>query len=162
MNLCINKSQHAPAGLSETEPNPVSQCGIRSESEPGPVKPIRIRTWPGETDQNPNLARRNRSESEPSPAKPIRIRTLEGRNRSESELRKSNPNPGLASGNMYFRTSYHYNKEEVEDGTVAIRYTRTSTNYSDATTKGLGPIKVKRFLPVLHGYELPNPLLRKC
>ena len=95
MNLCINKSQHAPAGLSETEPNPVSQCGIRSESEPGPVKPIRIRTWPGETDPNPNPSRRNRSESDPIPAKPIRIRTPEGQNRSESELRKINPNPGL-------------------------------------------------------------------
>ena len=57
--------------------------------------PIRIRTWPGETDPNPNLGRRNRSESEPGPTKPIRIRTWQGRNRSESELRKSNPNPGL-------------------------------------------------------------------
>ena len=70
----------------------------------------------------------------------------------------------VTSGNMYFRTSYHYmyNKEEVEDGTVAVRYTHTSTNYSDATAKGLGHIKVKQFLPVLHGYELPNPLLCKC
>ena len=68
----------------------------------------------------------------------------------------------VTSGNMYFRTSYHYNKEDVEDGTVAIRYTHTSTNYSDATTKGLGPIKVRQFLPVLHGYELPDPMLRKC
>ena len=68
----------------------------------------------------------------------------------------------VTSGNMYFRTSYHYNKEEVEDGTVAIRYTHTSTNYSDATTKGLGPIKIRQFKPVLHGYELPDPLLRKC
>ena len=60
--------------------------------------------------------------------------------------------------------SYHYNKEEVEDGTAGVRYTHTATNYSDATTKGLGPIKVtcRQFNPVLHGYELPNPLLRKC
>ena len=65
-------NQHAPAGLSETEPDPVSRCGIRSESEPDPAKliqipakPIRIRTWPGETDLNPNLAQRNRSKSEP-------------------------------------------------------------------------------------------------
>ena len=58
----------------------------------------------------------------------------------------------VTSGNMYFRTSYHYNKdnkEEVEDGTVAVRYTHTSTNYSDATTKSLGPIKVKQFKPVV-------------
>ena len=68
----------------------------------------------------------------------------------------------VTSGNMYFRTSYHYNKGEVEDVTVAIRYTHTSTNYSDATTKGLGPIKIRQFKPVLHGQELPNPLLRKC
>ena len=39
----------------------------------------------------------------------------------------------VTSGNMYFRTSYHYNKEEVEDGTVAVRYTHTSTNYSDSS-----------------------------
>ena len=50
----------------------------------------------------------------------------------------------VTSGNMYFRTSYHYDKEEVEDGTAAIRYTHTSTNCSDATTKGLGPIKVRQ------------------
>ena len=68
----------------------------------------------------------------------------------------------VPSGNMYFRTSYHCNKEEVEDGTVAIRYIHTSTNYNDATTKGIGPIKIRRFKPVLHGCELPDPLLRKC
>ena len=71
----------------------------------GFLKPNRTRFRGAESDQNPNLTRRHRSESEPGPAKPIRIRTspakligirtLEGRNRSESELRKSNPNPGL-------------------------------------------------------------------
>ena len=30
----------------------------------------------------------------------------------------------VTSDNMYFRASYHYNKEEVENSTVAIRYTR--------------------------------------
>ena len=68
----------------------------------------------------------------------------------------------LVTGNVYFRAAYHYNKQEVKDGTVAVRYTHTSTNYSDATTKGVGPLKVKQFVPVLHGYELPNPLLSKC
>ena len=67
----------------------------------------------------------------------------------------------VTSGNMYVHTSYHYNKEEVEDGTVAIRCTHASNNYSDATPKGLGPIKIRKFKPVLHGHELPNPLLRK-
>ena len=65
----------------------------------------------------------------------------------------------VTSGSMYLRTSYHYNKEE---GTVSVSYTHASTNYRDATTKGIGPIKAKQFLPVLHGYELPNPLLRRC
>ena len=69
----------------------------------------------------------------------------------------------ITSGNMYVCTmsSYHYNKEDAEDGTVAIRYTHTSTNHSDAPDKGLYPLSVKQFLPVLHGYELPNPLLSK-
>ena len=60
---------------------------------------------------------------------------------------------------MYFRTSYHYNKEGFEDGTVAIRYTHTSTNYSvssDATTKGIGPIKVSQFKPVLPATCTPS------
>ena len=68
----------------------------------------------------------------------------------------------VTSCSMYFRTSNHGNKEGVADGTAAIRHTRTSTNDSCATTKGLGPIKVRQLKPVLHGYELPNPLLRKC
>ena len=53
--------------IHESDPNPNLARRNRSESEPGPAKPIRIRTWPGETDPNPNLAG----------PKPIRIRTQE-------------------------------------------------------------------------------------
>ena len=47
-----------------SDPNPNLRRRIRSESEPGPAEPIRIRTWPGGTDPNPNPECRNRSESE--------------------------------------------------------------------------------------------------
>ena len=41
----------------------------------------------------------------------------------------------VTSGNTYFRTSGHYNKDGVGDGTAAVRHTH---NYSDATTTAAG------------------------
>ena len=86
------------------EPNPSSWCRIRSESQPGLAKPIRIRTWPGKSDPNLSLSRRNRSESEPDPAKPIR-REAAGRSLQGGGPASSHPtywvggqhHPGLGS-----------------------------------------------------------------
>ena len=99
---------------------------FRNRTKPGFAvrNPIRIRTWPGETNPNPNLARRNQSESEPSPARPIRIRTSEGQKRSESELRKINPNPGLAT--RLHRTSFqrYANKQGCRKKIIYCSYTQ--------------------------------------
>ena len=54
---------------------------------------------------------------------------------------------------MYFRTSYHYNKEALRDGIVAIYYCDTTVNVSDAQTKGLSPIKTEAFEPYLTGHK---------
>merc|ERR1711998_207617 len=59
----------------------------------------------------------------------------------------------VTAGNMYFRTGYHYNKEAVRDKYVSVAYIHTSSNISDACTKGLGSNKIKTFEPVLHGYQ---------
>ena len=53
----------------------------------------------------------------------------------------------VTAGNMYFRTSYHYNKEAVRDKYVQIYYINTQYNCADATTKALGSNKVKLFAP---------------
>ena len=66
----------------------------------------------------------------------------------------------VTSGNMYFRTGYHYNKEACRDGYVRVQYIETAANISDAMTKGLGSNKIKTFLPSLHGHtQLPTGLI---
>jgi len=62
----------------------------------------------------------------------------------------------VTSGNMYFRTGYHYNKEACQDGYVSVRYIATENNISDTTTKGLAPIKFTEFDQLING-ELPLP-----
>ena len=57
----------------------------------------------------------------------------------------------VTAGNMYFRTGYHYNKEQVRDGYVQIAYTHTSWNLADATTKALGSNKIGFFMPYING-----------
>ena len=56
------------------------------------------------------------------------------------------------AGNMYFRTTYHYNKEMVRDGYVKVEYIHTASNLADACTKALGSVKIGEFEPKLHGY----------
>ena len=64
----------------------------------------------------------------------------------------------VTAGNMYFRTGYHYNKEAVKDGYVSVHFICTADNISDATTKALGPAKVKAFKSPLTGHSPPlNP-----
>ena len=53
---------------------------------------------------------------------------------------------------MYFRTTYHYNKEMVRDGYVKVEYIHTASNLADACTKALGSVKIGEFEPKLHGY----------
>ena len=61
----------------------------------------------------------------------------------------------VTAGNMYFRTGYHYNKEAVRDGYVEVVYCNTDDNIADATTKALGPAKVRVFKPQLTGHSTP-------
>ena len=68
------KSNRARLRGAESDTNPNLTRRNRSESEPGPSKPIRIRTRPVKTDPNPNLAG----------TRPIRIRTHENQSISES------------------------------------------------------------------------------
>ena len=58
----------------------------------------------------------------------------------------------VTAGNMYFRTTYHYNKEMVRDGYVKVEYIHTASNLADACTKALGSVKIGEFEPKLHGY----------
>jgi hypothetical protein len=62
----------------------------------------------------------------------------------------------VTSGNMYFRTGYHYNKEACQDGYVSVRFIETENNISDTTTKGLAPVKFTEFDQLING-ELPLP-----
>ena len=59
----------------------------------------------------------------------------------------------VTSGNMYFRTCYHYNKEEVAAGHVEVLWVPTALNISDTGTKGLGPLKIEYFEPSITGYD---------
>ena len=59
----------------------------------------------------------------------------------------------VTAGNMYFRTGYHYNKEQVRDGYVQVKYVHTSWNLADAMTKALGNSKLKCFKPYLKGHK---------
>ena len=59
----------------------------------------------------------------------------------------------VTSGNMYFRTGYHYNKEAVEHKFVRVLYCPTAINLIDCGTKALGPIKTEEVEPQLHGFE---------
>ena len=61
----------------------------------------------------------------------------------------------VTAGNMYFRTGYHYNKEAVRDGYAEVVYCNTDDNIADATTKALGPAKVRVFKPQLTGHSTP-------
>ena len=65
----------------------------------------------------------------------------------------------VTSGNMYFRTLYHYNKEEVEAGNVKVVYIPTALNCSDINTKGLGPVKHEYFERGVTGF---NPNTYEC
>ena len=62
-------------------------------------------------------------------------------------------------GNMYFRTGYHYYKEAVRDQYVSVHYAHTTQSISDACTKGLGPINIEGFEPLIHGHEPLTDLL---
>ena len=64
----------------------------------------------------------------------------------------------VTSGNMYFRTGYHYNKEAVRDGYCTIERVDTHLNIADALTKALGPNKIRQFTPLLqcHGDAMSN------
>ena len=64
----------------------------------------------------------------------------------------------VTAGNMYFRTTYHYNKEAVRDGFVDVIYVKTDKNISDACTKALGTNKIREFVPILTGHH-PVPSL---
>ena len=59
----------------------------------------------------------------------------------------------VTAGNMYFRVTYHYNKEAVNDGYVKVVYVHTSKNVADACTKALAAVKISLFEPILHGYQ---------
>ena len=64
----------------------------------------------------------------------------------------------ITSGNMYFRTGYHYNKEAVNTGYVDNPvYLHTSLNVSDCLTKSLGPGKIKEFDSQLSGVAPLHP-----
>ena len=65
----------------------------------------------------------------------------------------------VTAGNMYFRTSYHYNKEAVRDKYVSVHYINTQCNLSDVTTKALGSNKIREFQPYLHGQKPIDTLL---
>ena len=58
----------------------------------------------------------------------------------------------VTAGNIYFRTSYHYNKEVVQDKYGIVQYINTQYNCADATTKALGSSKIRDFAPYLQGY----------
>ena len=59
----------------------------------------------------------------------------------------------VTSGNMYFRTGFHYNKEAVRDKYVTVEYIHTSLNISDILTKGLARVKIEAFEPYLSGHR---------
>ena len=59
----------------------------------------------------------------------------------------------VTSGNMYFRTCYHYNKEEVAAGHVEVKWIPTALNIADTNTKALGPVKLDYFEPSITGYD---------
>ena len=59
----------------------------------------------------------------------------------------------VTAGNMYFRTTYHYNKEAVRDGYVDVKYIKTDQNIADALTKALGGNKTQAFGGILSGHE---------
>ena len=59
----------------------------------------------------------------------------------------------VTAGNMYFRTTYHYNKEAVRDGYVDVTYIKTDQNVADALTKALGGNKTQAFGGILSGHE---------
>ena len=59
----------------------------------------------------------------------------------------------VTSGNMYFRTGFHYNKEAVRDKYVSVDYIHTSLNVSDILTKGLARLKIEAFEPHLSGHR---------
>ena len=65
----------------------------------------------------------------------------------------------VTAGNMYFRTSYHYNKEAVRDKYISVHYINTQYNLSDVTTKALGSNKIREFQPYLHGLKSVSDLL---
>ena len=63
----------------------------------------------------------------------------------------------VTSGNMYFRTGYHYCKEAVRDKYCKVTYIDTARNISDAMTKGLGSNKTRTFRPYIMGHRsLPS------
>lgn len=64
----------------------------------------------------------------------------------------------VTAGNMYFRTTYHYNKEAVRDKLVDVINVPTDRNVSDASTKALGANKSRDFVPILTGHT-PLPAL---
>ena len=60
----------------------------------------------------------------------------------------------VTTGNMYFRTGYHYCKEAVRDKFCTIEYIDTAYNISDSMTKALGSNKIRHFRPYIMGHKL--------
>ena len=75
---------------------------------------------------------------------------LYGDNRAANKLSMEN---FVSTGNMYIYLSYHFIKEVVANGHIAVKWKRSGFNLSDLMTKGVGSKEIKALLGCLCGYE---------
>ena len=73
-----------------------------------------------------------------------------GDNRQANNLCRDNM---VTSGNMYYRTCYHYNKELHTDGIIKIEDIPTDLNPADTQTKALSRAKLKTHEAILTGHH---------
>ena len=64
----------------------------------------------------------------------------------------------ITPGNQYIALSYHYNKEQVELGTVTIRWLASAANIADLMTKPVSRQVLNKLLGALTGYSSPQQL----
>ena len=59
----------------------------------------------------------------------------------------------VTSGNMYYRTCYHYNKELKRDGIIDIQYIKSADNPADGQSKALPRAVLKRHEATVTGHH---------
>ena len=59
----------------------------------------------------------------------------------------------VTSGNMYYRTCYHYNKELKRDGIIDIQYIKSADNPADGQSKALSRAVLKRHEATVTGHH---------